>query len=207
MTLDSPALDPLLPYLDFAGIAVFALSGAVVAAVKRQDLVTFIFFAFATAVGGGTARDMLIGAPVFWIDSNATLLICFVAAIIVWMTPQRLQTGRALLWLDAIGLAAYASYGAAKALAFHVAPLPAFAAGVLTACLGGIIRDLLAGEPSVLMKPELYVTAAAISAALVVILILLGLPAPVAGGLAALAGFLLRAGAIRWGWTLPVYRR
>jgi uncharacterized membrane protein YeiH len=202
-----PLLDPLLDYLDWAGVAVFALSGALVAAAKKQTLVTFIFFAVVTGIGGGTARDLLIGAPIFWIHQNTILLICAAAALIVWLTPAALWKGRTLLWLDAIGLGAYASFGAAKGLAFGIAPLPAIGMGVLTGCLGGILRDLLAGDPSILMRPELYVTAAALSAALTVALLLLGLPGMAAGLIAAAAGFALRACAIRYGWSLPAYRR
>lgn len=198
---------PLLQYLDLAGIAVFALSGALVAASKRQTLVTFIFFAVITGVGGGTVRDLLIGAPVFWVERNTILFICIAAALIVWFTPYRLWRGNALLWLDALGIAAYATFGAAKGLAYGLAPLPALAMGVMTACVGGIIRDVITGEPSILMRPELYVTAAALSAALMVGLLLLGLPSYAAGAIAALGGFALRAGAIRWGWGLPAYRR
>ncbi|WP_291714010.1 trimeric intracellular cation channel family protein [Bradyrhizobium sp.] len=200
-------IDPLLRYLDWAGVAVFALSGALLAAVKRLTLVTFAFFAVVTGVGGGTVRDLLIGAPVFWIHENAILLICLGAALVVWLLPRRLWNERALLWLDAVGLAAYATYGAAKGLAFDVAPLPAIGMGVLTGCLGGIVRDVLAGEPSILLRPELYVTAAALSAALTVGLSLAGLAPPVAGIVAALAGFALRAAAIARGWSLPAYSR
>jgi uncharacterized membrane protein YeiH len=200
------ALGPYLPYLDLAGIAVFALSGALVAAVKKQTLVTFVFFAVVTGVGGGTARDLLIGAPVFWIESNTILLICVAAALIVWLAPVTMWQRAALLWLDAVGLAAYATFGAAKGLAYGVAPLAAVAMGVLTACLGGIIRDVLTGEPSILMRPELYVTAAALSAVLMVGLLLLGVPGLAAGLVAAVAGFSLRAGAIWKGWRLPAYR-
>jgi uncharacterized membrane protein YeiH len=199
-------IGPVLGYLDYAGIAVFALSGAVVAATKRQTLVTFLFFAVITGVGGGTVRDLLIGAPVFWIQENALLVICFAAALLVWMLPERIWRGNALLWLDAVGLAAYATFGAAKGLAFGVAPLPALAMGVLTACVGGILRDVLTGEPSILMRPELYVTAAALSSALMVALLLLGVPDYGAGAAAALAGFGLRAAAIVKGWALPAYR-
>jgi uncharacterized membrane protein YeiH len=79
--------------------------------------------------------------------------------------------------------------------------------GVLTACLGGIVRDVLAGETSILMRPELYVTAAALAAVLMVGLLLAGLGATPAGLIAALAGFALRAAALRFGWKLPAYRR
>ncbi|HYD38138.1 MAG TPA: trimeric intracellular cation channel family protein [Allosphingosinicella sp.] len=207
MTGPAAILGSVLPYLDWAGVAVFATSGALLAAVKKQTFVTLVFFAVVTGVGGGTARDLLIGAPVYWVHGNAVPLICLAAAIAVWMLPVRLWHGRALEWLDAAGLAAYATYGAAKGLAYGLAPLPAMAMGVLTACLGGIIRDVLAGEPSTLLRPELYVTAAALSAALMVGLLLAGAPAAPAGLAAAAAGFALRGGAIHYGWKLPAYRR
>jgi uncharacterized membrane protein YeiH len=202
---------PLFPaplaveFLDYLGIGVFAVSGALLAARKRQTLVTFFFFAVVTGVGGGTARDLLIGAPVFWVHENWTLLICFAAALLAWVAPSRLWRGRGLLWFDAVGLAVYATYGAAKGMAYGVAPVPAFGMGVLTACLGGIIRDLLAGQPSTLMRPELYVTAAALSSGLMVALSLSGAPTLAAGIAAALAGFALRGAAIARGWSLPSY--
>jgi uncharacterized membrane protein YeiH len=198
-------LPAALVLLDYFGIAVFAVSGALVAAEKKQTLVTFIFFAVATGIGGGTLRDLLIGAPVFWVRANGTLVICIAAALLVWFVSRRRFAGAALLWFDAAGIAAYATYGAAKALGFGVAPVPAFAMGVLTACAGGIIRDILAGEPSILMRPELYVTAAALSAGLLVLLALAGISGWIAVIIAAVAGFTLRGIAIQRGWSLPAY--
>ena len=202
-----PAYLTALGFLDLVGIGMFALSGSLLAAQKRQDFVTFVFFAVVTGVGGGTVRDLLMGAPVFWVNQNWILLICLGAALIAWFTPLRLLGRTALLWADAVGIAAYATYGAAKALSFGVAPLPAIGMGVLTACLGGIIRDVLAGEPSILLKQEFYVTAAGVSAALMVALNAGGVSELLAGGIAVLVGFALRAAAIAQGWTLPVYRR
>ena len=203
-----PAILPdALVLLDYVGIAVFAVSGALLAAEKKQTLVTFIFFAVVTGVGGGTVRDLLVGAPVFWMHTNATLLICMFAAIAVWLFSRHAFAGKALLWFDAIGLAAYATYGAAKALNFGVAPVPAFAMGVMTACVGGIIRDVLANEPSILMRPELYVTAAALASGLFVVLTLFGAPAGLAALVAGLAGFSLRGAAIARGLSLPAYDR
>jgi uncharacterized membrane protein YeiH len=195
-----------LVLLDYFGIAVFAISGALVAAEKRVDFVTVIFFAVVTGIGGGTIRDLLIGAPVFWVRTNGTLLICIAAALLVWVASHRRFAGKALLWFDAAGMAAYAVYGAAKALVFGVAPVPAFVMGVLTACAGGIIRDLLAGEPSVLMRRELYVTPAALSAGLFVALIFVGVAVWPAAAVSIAAGFALRGGAIARGWTLPAYK-
>lgn len=202
----SPQIPAALVALDYFGIFVFAVSGALLAAERRLDLVTFIFFAVATGIGGGTLRDLLIGAPVFWVQTNATLLICIAAALIVWVANRRWFAGKALLWFDAAGLAAYAAYGAAKALGFGVAPVPAFVMGVLTACAGGIIRDVLAREPSILLRHEIYVTAAALSAGLFVGLTLAGVAIWPAAVVAALAGFTLRGLAIARGWSLPAYR-
>ena len=201
-----PHFSDALVILDVFGIAVFAVSGALLAAEKRQTLVTFIFFAVVTGVGGGTLRDLLIGAPVFWVHANATLLICIGAALAVWLVSTRWVSGKALDWFDAAGLAAYATYGSAKALGYGVAPVPAFAMGVLTACFGGIVRDVLAGEPSILMRPELYVTAAALAAGLFVGLVLAGAPVIAAAAAGTLAGFALRGLAIARGWKLPVYK-
>jgi len=201
-----PHVSDALVLLDFFGIAVFAVSGALVAAEKGQTLVTFIFFAVATGVGGGTLRDLLIGAPVFWVHTNATLLICIGAALAVWLVSTRRISGKALAWFDAAGLAAYATYGSAKALGYGVAPVPSFAMGVLTACVGGIVRDVLAGEPSILMRPELYVTAAALASGVFVALTLLGASVWIAAIIAIGAGFALRSAAIARGWSLPTYR-
>ena len=203
--MEPTAIPQALVLIDYFGIAVFAISGALLAAERRQTFVTFVFFAVVTGVGGGTLRDLLIGAPVFWVHKNATLLICIGAALLTWLVSRRFIAERALLWFDAAGLASYATYGAAKAFSFGVAPVPAFVMGVLTACAGGIIRDVLAGEPSILMRPELYVTAAALSSGLFVGLALLGLSLPIAGGIAAIAGFTLRGLAIARGWSLPAY--
>jgi uncharacterized membrane protein YeiH len=201
-----PHLSDALVILDFFGIAVFAVSGALVAAERRLDFVTFVFFAAVTGVGGGTLRDLLIGAPVFWVHQNSTLLICIAAALGVWLASSRRIAGRALVWFDAAGLVAYATYGSAKALAYGVAPVPAFAMGVLTACFGGIVRDVIAGEPSILMQRQLYVTAAALAAGLFVALTFVGTPMWVAAFLATVAAFILRGLAIIRGWSLPAYR-
>ncbi|MBN8841298.1 MAG: trimeric intracellular cation channel family protein [Sphingomonadales bacterium] len=200
-------LPTFAPWFDLAGLAVFAASGALAAARRAQTMVTLAFFALITGVGGGTVRDLLIGAPVFWVQDSRAAGVCLSVAFIIWVTPERWWRGAALDWFDAVGLAAYAVYGAAKALRFGVPPLPAALMGVVTACVGGVIRDVVAGEPSIIMRPELYVTAAALASALYVVLTLLGVPTIEAATLAALAGFALRAAAIRWRLALPAYRR
>lgn len=203
-----PAIDlgMILGTLDLFGIAVFAASGALAAAAKRQTFVTFTFFALVTGVGGGTVRDLLIGAPVFWIVNSGVLVVVLAVAGLLWVTPQRWWQGKMLDWFDAAGLGAYGVFGAAKAMQFGVDPLPAVMMGVITACVGGIIRDVLAGEPSIILRPELYVTAAALASGLYVGLRLAGVEMQVAAVIGAVCGFVLRGLAIRYNIALPAYR-
>ncbi len=195
----------LIRLLDVIGIGVFALSGALMAVRMRQTLVTASFFALVTGVGGGSVRDLLIGAPVFWVQDGVIAAVCIAIALIVWITPERWWRGKLLEWADAVGLAAYAVFGTAKALAWGVPPVPALLMGVITGCVGGIIRDVLAGAPSIIMRPEIYVTAAALASGLFLLLLWLSVPTALAAPLGALAGFLLRGAAIRWSLALPIY--
>jgi len=202
-------LTPILDLLDLAGIAIFALSGAVLAARLRQTFVTMAFFALVTGVGGGTVRDLLIRAPVFWIDDTWVAAVCLGTALIAWFTPVRWWDGKGFAYADGAGLAAYGVLGSAKALAYGIPPVPAALMGVMTGCVGGIIRDVVAGRPSIIMSPELYVTPAALTSALTVAGMLaarlMGLPDEAAWSLAFACGFALRSAAIHWEWCLPSY--
>jgi uncharacterized membrane protein YeiH len=197
----------LPPLLDIAGTAVFAMSGALLAARQRQTFVTMAFFALVTGVGGGTLRDLLIGAPVFWVRNPWVAPVVLVTALTAWFTPHRWWEGRLLEWADAAGLAVYAGLGTAKALAYGVELVPSILMGVLTGCAGGIIRDVLAGVPSILLRPELYVTAAALAATVCALGVIAGLPPWSAWAAAVLAGFGLRGAALLWKIELPAYSR
>jgi uncharacterized membrane protein YeiH len=206
----SPIVDPaltdpetVLGALDFAGVAVFAATGALAAAQQRHDLVTFAFFGAITGVGGGTLRDLLLGLPVFWVQDWRYLAVCLAAALGVWLIGRREWRFRALLWLDAIGLGAYGVMGAAKAEAAGAAPLICIAMGALTACFGGIVRDLVAGQPSILLRREITISAALLAATAFVILRVPEVSIWPAAVVSALLGFGLRAGALRYGWSLP----
>jgi len=200
-------LPSLPPWLDIGGTAVFALTGALLAARLRQTFVTMWFFALLTGVGGGSVRDVLIGAPAFWVRDPLVPAVVLAVALVAWFTPRKWWESQLLEWADAAGLAAFAVLGTAKALAFGVAPLSAVILGIVTGCAGGIIRDVVAGVPSILMRPELYVTAAALAAVLHAAGTLAGLPQGPVGVAAALAGFALRGAALYWKIELPAYSR
>ena len=200
-------LPTLPPLLDLGGTAVFAMSGALLAARLRQTFVTMVFFALVTGVGGGSLRDLLIGAPVFWVRDPWVAPVVLATALTTWFTPRRWWDNQLLEWADAAGLGVYGGLGAAKALAYGVEPVPSVLMGVLTGCAGGIIRDVLAGRPSILMRPELYVTAAALAATVCTVGIVAGLPQGPVWAVAALAGFGLRGAAMVWKIELPAYSR
>ena len=210
--IDAPTLEalsePILPslyVLDYAGVAVFGATGALAAAREKHDLVTLSFFAAITGVGGGTLRDLLIDAPVFWVQDWRYIAICLAAALLVWFTGQRAWRFRALLWLDAIGLAAYGVLGAAKTEALGGAPLLCIVMGALTACFGGVVRDLLAGQPSILLQREITVSAALAAATAFVALRAFDVSVVVASAVGVVLGFALRAGALSNGWSLPAF--
>ena len=200
-----PLIGPTLTVLDFAGMAVFAATGALAGARLRQDLVTIAFFAAVTGVGGGTLRDLLIGAPVFWVQDWRYVAVALAAAVAVWFVGGRGWRLTALLWLDAVGLAAYGVLGAAKSMAYGVPPLICIVMGGLTACFGGVVRDLLAGQPSILLHREITVSAALVAATAFVALRSLDVSVLVASAVGVTLGLGLRAGALAWGWSLPAF--
>jgi uncharacterized membrane protein YeiH len=193
--------------LDWFGLVVFATTGALVASRKQMDIFGFALLATAAGIGGGTLRDVLLGLPVFWVQQPAYLLVCVGVAAVLFFTahiPQSRLT--LLLWFDAIGLALFAVTGAEKALLAGAGPVVAVTMGVMTATFGGIIRDILGGETPVILSREIYVTAALLAALVFVAGLALGLTHPVALVSGFAAGFLLRAAALHWGWSLPRYR-
>ncbi|OBQ74133.1 trimeric intracellular cation channel family protein [Mesorhizobium sp. WSM3873] len=193
--------------LDYAGVAVFAATGALAASRKELDIIGFLFLASITGIGGGTLRDVILNLPVFWVANSGYVLICAVMAVLVFFSAHRVESRyKLLLWLDAFGLAAFAVMGAAKGLAITGSPVVSVITGVLTATFGGILRDLIAGEPSVLLRPEIYVTAALAGAALFTFGDLVGMSALPSSLLGFAAAFLVRGGALKFGWSFPAYK-
>jgi uncharacterized membrane protein YeiH len=199
----------ILELLDYAGVAVFAATGALAASRKELDIIGFLFLATVTGIGGGTFRDVILGAtPVFWVLNPNYVNVCVAVGLIVYFTAHFVESRyRLLLWFDALGLSAYCVMGAAKGLAATGSPEVAMITGVLTASFGGILRDLLAGEPSVLLRPEIYVTAALAGAAVFTVASKLDLPLVFCSLAGAATAFAIRGGALRFGWRVPVYKR
>ncbi|MCM2291722.1 trimeric intracellular cation channel family protein [Allorhizobium sp. BGMRC 0089] len=195
----------LLIYLDYAGVALFAATGALSASRKQLDIIGFLFLATITGTGGGTLRDIVLGRlPVFWVLNPLYIVICCAIGVLVFFTAPLIESRyRLLIWLDAIGLSAYCVMGAAKGLAATGSVTIAIVTGTMTATLGGVLRDLVANEPSVLLRPEIYITAALIGASIFTLATTFGLSLSLASAGGTMAAFLVRGGAIYYGWTFP----
>jgi uncharacterized membrane protein YeiH len=194
--------------LDWLGVIVFAISGALVASRKQMDIVGFALLGTVTGIGGGTLRDLLLDqGPVFGVQEPAYLIVCVVVSGVVFLTAHIPQSRyRLLLWFDALGLALYAVTGAERALLAGTGPVVAVAMGVITATFGGVIRDVLGNQSTVVLSREIYVTAALIGASVFVVLSAFSLARESALIVGLLAGLVVRGMALRRGWSLPRYR-
>lgn len=200
--------DLALQMLDYAAVAVFAVTGALAASRSQLDIVGFIFIASLTATGGGTVRDAILDRTVFWVADPVVLAVATAAAIAVFLTAHLLESRyRALLWIDAFALAVAVPAGVAAAQGLGQSWPIVVVMGMVTGCLGGLMRDVVCNEvPLVLKQGELYVTCAFAGALAAVLADLAGMQGLPVLAICAAVTLSLRAGSIAFGWRLPVYR-
>lgn len=198
----------ILQIIDYAGVAVFAVSGALAAGRKNLDLFGVIVIALATAVGGGTVRDLLLDRhPVFWIAEPGYVVTILVAALLTIPYARFRTPPNSLLQIaDALGLAFFSISGAQVAETRGHAGLIIVMMATITGAFGGVIRDVLCNEiPMVLRRGQIYATAVIAGSALYVLLGACAVARPLATvlGMLTIAG--LRGAAILWNWSLPVF--
>ncbi len=199
----------LVTILDYSSVLVFAVTGALVASRAQLDLVGFAFVACLTAVGGGTLRDLLLGRdPVFWVGQPGYILLATGAALLVFFTAHYLESRyRTLLWLDSAALAVAVTAGTGVAMDLGHSPVIIVLMGISTGCMGGLMRDVVCNEVPLLLKQgEIYATAAFVGASSAVLAAWLGLSGLPVLIICAVATWVLRAGSMWFGWSLPVYK-
>jgi uncharacterized membrane protein YeiH len=173
-----------------------------------MDVMGFMWLAVITGVGGGTVRDLILDVPVFWVQNPLHVSVCLVTAIVMHFVAPRVESRyKTLLWFDAFGLALVTIAGTVKALDLGAPPLVAIAMGAVTGSVGGIIRDTLGQVPSVLLSHEIYITASVLGACTYVGLSGFGLDRLAAMLVGFLVTFSVRGLAIKFGWSLPVFRQ
>ena len=147
--------------LDILGTIAFAISGVSVAMNKKMDAFGVLIIAFVTAVGGGTLRDVLIGlTPVTWMTNMTYVYVIFGATVFTVVFKQKINYLRtSLLLFDTIGIGLYTVVGIEKGIAAGLHPIICISLGTMTACFGGVIRDILCNEIPVIFRKEIYATA------------------------------------------------
>jgi uncharacterized membrane protein YeiH len=200
-------MDNLLYWIVLAAVAVNALTGVLDAGRKNMDLVGVVMVGTATALGGGTVRDVLLQRPVFWLGEQVYLIVAVATTLVIFFAVRGLRLPpRLFLIPDAIGLALFTIVGTQIALQWQAPWLAASLLGVITGVVGGVVRDVLCNEvPLVFVRGELYVTAAWIGAMVLIGLQALGV-SPVASAWAGMTTVLaIRLAAMAFRITLPTY--
>lgn len=191
--------------LDLVGVAVFAASGVLAARDRDLDLFGVLTVATLTAIGGGTLRDLLLARhPIFWITDPWYLVVIIAATVLTTLHLRvRPAPGVAFLWADALGLAFFALSGASLARAAGHSALIVIVMGTMTGVMGGALRDVITAHVPLVMRREIYATAAIAGVAAYLALLAVGVPHAIAFGLGSGVVFALRVLAIRMGLHLP----
>lgn len=196
--------------IDVLGTIAFAISGVLVAMEKRLDLFGVFIIAFVTAIGGGTLRDLLIGnTPVGWMQDLTYVITIFISVVFAIMFVKKLKYLRKSLFLfDTIGIGLYTMVGVEKGLEAELLPVMCIFLGTMTACFGGVIRDILCNEIPVIFHKEIYATACILGALSYFLIVQF----PVKEEYAYIAGILvvilLRLLAVRFQISLPsIYKK
>jgi uncharacterized membrane protein YeiH len=198
----------MLYYFDLAGVAVFAASGVLAARDRDLDLLGVIAVAAITAIGGGTLRDLLLNRhPIFWVTDTWYVVVIIASALLtVAYVRVRPPPGATLLVADALGLALFALSGAQLAEAAQCPPLIVVLMGTMTGVTGGVLRDVITARIPLILRREIYATAAIAGVSVYLALDALGVSRGPAFGTGMIVVVTLRLLAIRWGLHLPVFR-
>jgi uncharacterized membrane protein YeiH len=200
-------MENLIYVLDLFGVAVFAVTGSLAAGRKHMDLFGVIVLAIVTALGGGTVRDVIIGAqPVFWIINPAYLLVATIFGLATFFIARFCELpAYLLLTADAFGLAVFTVVGIERALAFGIPVSIAVVMGIMTGVAGGMIRDILSGEIPLILSREIYATAS-LCGGIVFIAVYMIFNQHVPAAFASITITLgLRLSAIKWNLSLPIF--
>jgi len=198
----------LVTYLDIVGTVAFAMSGTLAALNNRFDLFGSLVIAFVTATGGGTLRDLLLGAtPVFWVVSTQYFIYIFVGCFLsLIFRTYILRLRRTMFLFDTIGIGIFTIIGMEKSLGLGFEPFIALNMGVMSAVFGGVIRDVLSNEPPLIFRKEIYATACYAGGIFYLILGKTSIQDEISIFVTILLIILIRSIAIRYHWTLNFRR-
>lgn len=196
----------LIYILDLAGTFVFAISGVLTAIDKKLDLVGSIVIGFATAIGGGTLRDVLIGqTPVGWMQDNKYIYVILLAVPICYLfKPVILKLRKGVFLFDTIGIGLFTLLGLQKTLATGLTDLVAILMGVVSAVFGGVLRDILCNEVPLILRREIYATACFAGAVVFLLLEKIPLDTTLNTAIAIISVIVIRYLSVRHKWSLSI---
>lgn len=191
--------------LDFIGTIAFAISGALAAYNKRLDAFGIIIIAFVTAAGGGTLRDILLGiSPVSWMTNMNLVYTIMVCVLVTFIFSKRLlKLRKTLLLFDTIGIGLYTVVGLEMGIAAGLHPFICVTLGCITACFGGVIRDILVNEIPVIFRKNIYATACIAGGVVYFILAELNTPDNITFVVSGCSVIFIRILAVKFKWQLP----
>ncbi len=201
-------LQSFIYIFDMIGTISCAISGVLVATRLRMDPFGIIVLAGVTAIGGGSVRDILMGAtPVFWINDNTYIYVILLTVLIsvLWLQHIHRLSVFLLPVIDAFGLATFTIVGTQKALALGFSGLVAIVMGCVTGVVGGMIRDLLSSQTPFVLQKEIYASASILGGTLYVLCTYFSLESVIAMAIAMSGTLLLRLAAIYWKLSLPIF--
>lgn len=191
--------------LEILGTASFAISGALAALNKRLDVFGVLIITFATAVGGGTIRDLMIGnTPVAWMKDQTAVRTIFISYVLTLLFQRHFKKLPLTLTIfDAIGLGLFTIVGLQRGLEAKLSPSICITLGMVTGCFGGVVRDVLLNEIPLVFRKDIYASASLLGGLLYFLFSAWEMFAPLATSLSILSVVLLRLAVVRFGWTLP----
>lgn len=195
--------------LEILGTAAFAISGALAALNKRLDIFGVLIITFATAIGGGTIRDVMIGnTPVAWMKDQMAIRTIFIAYLLTLIFQRHFKKLPLTLTIfDAIGLGFATIVGLQRGLEAQLSPAICVTLGMVTGCFGGVVRDVLLNEIPLVFRKDIYASASLLGGLLYFLFSGWEMFAPLATSLSILAVVLLRLAVVRFGWKLPDLNR
>ena len=193
----------ILNLFDWTGVFVFALSGGLMAVRQKFDILGCVIIAWLPAIGGGTLRDLLLDQPVFWLGDPVSLSLATLAGLAAFFGPHFWARIKALVWVDAMGLALFAVVGASKAASLGHGFLICTLMGTMTATAGGLLRDVVCNEAPLLLREEIYATAAIFGAASFYGALQLGVSEGGSLAIGALTAFIIRGLSLKFKLNLP----
>jgi len=198
-------VDPIYD-LQMTGNAVFAATGVLAANRRGLDVFGGVVLGTVTALGGGTIRDLIVAAPVFWLADPNYLVVAVLSSVIAFFLAKRIASGYLLLlYLDALGVALVGVQATEKVLGLGHGGAISVSMGILTGIGGGLLRDVLASRPTLLMSRDIYATPILIGCTLYVGLRYTSLNRGLTLAVCTTVIFLLRAAAIRWHVQMPAW--